>query len=49
MKRIQVIVVAIVLALAGLVGWRLLQTKPKGEEQTEHAEHAEHEQHGKEG
>ncbi len=49
MKRIQVIVVAIVLALAGLVGWRLLQTKPKGEEQTEHAEHAEHEHHGKEG
>ncbi len=49
MKRIQVIVVAIVLALAGLVGWSLLQTKLKGEEQTEHAEHAEHEQHGKEG
>lgn len=51
MKRIQVIIAVLVLALAGFAGWRILKSKPGAPKAGEHAEeggHGEHEEHGKE-
>ena len=52
MKRIQIIVVVLVLALAGFVGWRILKSKPaaaKADAHAEEGEHGDHDDHGKEG
>lgn len=52
MKRIQIIIAILVLALAGFAGWRILKGKPAAAKSGEHAEeggHGEHEEHGKEG